>query len=81
MTMDQGVLILSAYRYSDEMGQAVEAVMKPRGHPALPQAKKLYKLLKHDGGKHLSPELFMALLDAVRTRLREASPRTCSGSC
>ncbi len=66
MTADRGTLIWYAYRYSTEMGEAVEAALKTEGGPTLEQAERLYKLLKRDGGKHLSPDIYLALLDFLR---------------
>jgi hypothetical protein len=66
MDASPDVLIWYAYRYSNEMGKAVEAVLKAEGNPTPQQVEKLYKLLKRNGGKHLSRDVYMALLDAVR---------------
>ena len=60
------LLIWYAYRYSTEMGQAVEAVIISEGHATQKQVEKLYKLLKRDSGRHLSPDVYVALLDVVR---------------
>ena len=68
VTKDQETLIWYAYRHSEELGQVVEAVIRAEGHQTTEQAERLYKLLKQDGGKHLSPDVFMALLDAIRSR-------------
>lgn len=64
MDVNPEVLIFYAYRYSAEMGKAVEAVVK--GNPSREEVEQLYKLLKRDGGKHLSEDVYMALLEAVR---------------
>ncbi len=66
MDASPDVLIWYAYRYSNEMGKAVEAVLKAGGKPTPQQVEKLYKLLNRNGGKHLSRDVYMALLDAVR---------------
>ncbi len=66
MDANPDVLIWYAYRYSAEMDEAVEAVLKAEGSPTLEQVERLYKLLKRDGGKHLSRDVYMALLDALR---------------
>ncbi len=68
VTKDQETLIWYAYHHSEELGQAVEAVIKAEGHQTTEQAERLYKLLKQDGGKHLSPDVFMALIHAIRSR-------------
>jgi hypothetical protein len=60
------LLIWYAYRYSTEMGQAVEAVIIAEGEPTQRQVEKLYKLLKRDSGRHLSPDVYVALLDVIR---------------
>jgi hypothetical protein len=64
MDANPDVLIFYAYRYSEEMGKAVEAVVK--GSPSREQVEHLYKLLRRDGGKHLSQDVYMALIEAVR---------------
>lgn len=64
MDANPDVLIFYAYRYSEDMGKAVEAVLK--GAPTKEQVAELYRLVKRDGGKHLSPDVFMALIEAVR---------------
>ena len=71
MDTNPEVLIFYAYRYSAEMGQATEAVLK--GTPTKNQRDKLYKLIKRDGGKHLSSDVYMALLDAVSRPARPPS--------
>ena len=53
MDVNPDVLIFYACRYSTEMGAAAEAVLK--GAPTRKQREHLYRLLKRDGGKHLSP--------------------------
>ncbi len=68
VTKDQETLIWYAYHHSEELGEAVEAVIKAEAHQTTEQADRLYKLLKQDGGKHLSPDVFMALIDAIRSR-------------
>ncbi len=65
-------LIWSAYRYSNEMGKAVEAVLRAEGNPTPQQVDKLYRLLKRNAGKHLSQDLRMALLNAVRLSKRRS---------
>ena len=45
-------------------GHAAEAVL--RGNPTLEEANLLYRLVKRNGGKHLSRDVFMALLEAER---------------
>jgi len=59
-------LIFYARRYSAEMGRAVESVLNPDRKPTLEEVERLYKLLKRDGGKHLSPDVYMALIEALR---------------
>lgn len=63
---DRRTLIFYARRYSAEMGRAVETVLNPDRKPTLKEVQRLYKLLKRDGGKHLSPDVYMALIEAVR---------------
>ena len=58
------MLIFYAYRHSAEMGKAAEAVLK--GKPTKEQVDRLYALVKRNGGDHLSRDVYMALLDAVR---------------
>lgn len=64
MDTNPDVLIFYAYRYSEEMGKAAEAVLI--GTPTKEQIDHLYALVKRNGGKHLSPDVFMALIEAVR---------------
>lgn len=64
MDANPDVLLFYAYRYSKEMGEAAEAVLK--GTPTEAERERLYKLIKKDGGKHLSSDVYMALLEAVR---------------
>ena len=64
MDANPDVLIFYAYRYSKEMGEAAEAVLK--GTPPKEQCERLYDLVKRNGGKHLSRDVFLALLEAVR---------------
>jgi len=64
MDANPDVLIFYAYRYSQEMGKAAEAVI--RGSPTAEEVERLYKLVKSDGGKHLSEDVYLALLDVVR---------------
>lgn len=64
MDANPDVLIFYAYRYSKEMGEAAEAVLK--GTPTQEQRDRLYRLIKKDSGKHLSSDVYMALLEAVR---------------
>ncbi len=66
MDANPDALIFYAYRYSEEMGKAVEAVLKAEGKPTPQQVERLYKLLKRNGGKHLSRDVYMALLAAIR---------------
>ncbi len=70
MDANAAVLIWYAYRYSTEMGKAVEAVVKPELQPTRRQIEHLYKLLKSNGAKHLSRDVYMALLDAFRRASR-----------
>lgn len=65
------VLIFYAYRYSEEIGRATEAVLK--GKPTKDQVKKLYRLLKRTGGKHFSEDVYLALIAAVRRGLADGS--------
>lgn len=74
MTTDRETLVGFAYCHSNEMGQAVEDVIKAQRHPTLPQVQKVYGLLKRDGGKHLSPDVFMGLLASIRTRASSSGP-------
>ena len=64
MDANPDVLIFYAYRYSKEMGEAAEAVLK--GKPTKEQCERLYDLVKRDGGKHLSEDVYLALIEAVR---------------
>ncbi len=59
MTTDRDALIWYAYRYSTEMGEAVEAVLKAEGSLTVAQAERLYKRLKRDEGKYLSPDVYL----------------------
>ena len=64
MDANPDVLIFYAYRYSKEMGEAAEVVLK--GKPTQEELEHLYALLKRNGGKHLSRDVFLALLEAER---------------
>jgi hypothetical protein len=37
-----------------------------KGTPTKEQVAELYRLVKRNGGKHLSSDVFMALIEAVR---------------
>ena len=64
MDASPDVLIFYAYRCSKEMGEAAEAVLK--GKPTLEQCERLYDLLERSGGKLLSEDVFLALLEAIK---------------
>ena len=64
MDANPDVLIFYCYRYSKAMGEAAEAVLK--GKPTQEQLDRLYALLKRNGGKHLSEDVYLALIEAVR---------------
>ena len=72
MDANPDVTIFYVYRYSEELGKAAEAVLK--GKPTKKQLDHLYRMLKRYGGKHLSRDVYMALIEAVR-RGSEAGTR------
>lgn len=57
-------LIASAYLYSKEIGRAAEAVFK--GQPTKDQLDQIYAFIMQHGGEHLSFEIYMELVEAVR---------------
>ncbi len=53
---------------AESMGNGPDGgLIAEAGHQTAEQAERLYKLLKQDGGKHLSPDVFMTLIDAIRS--------------
>jgi hypothetical protein len=65
---DRDTLIFSARRYSAELGRAVEALLRTDRKPTPGETERLYRLLKRDRGKHLSPDVYMALIDVLRSQ-------------
>lgn len=64
MDANPDVLIFYAYRYSKEMGDSGGSPLN--GKPTKEQCQRLYDLIKRNGGKHLSEDVYLALIEAVR---------------
>lgn len=62
-------LIASAYLHSKEIGQAAEAVFK--GQPTKDQLDQVYAFVMQHGGEHISFEIYMELVEAVRRGVRD----------
>ena len=57
-------LISVAYSHSKEIGKATEAVFK--GKPSKEQLHQVYAFIMQHGGEHLSFEVYLELVEAVR---------------
>lgn len=64
-------LISAAYSQSKEIGEAAEAVFK--GKPTKEQLDQVYAFIMQHGGEHVSFEVYMELVEAVRRHSSKSS--------
>ena len=62
-------LISVAYTHSKQIGKATEAVFQ--GKPTKDQLDQVYAFIMQHGGEHLSFEVYLELVEAVRRHSRK----------